>query len=301
MKMRKIELFFVIFLIALVNYGVVSVSALSSGYCVDAVVKDISPTSVKIGESFTVGILIDNCGDMAANNVFFEIKDISPFISVNEPLQKNLGNMGYANSERFILYHMRALDSAESGTYLIRFTLIYEGENAVYKKDGSFSITLIGDRAKLNIASVKTNPVLPYDGDKVELTLRIENFGEGTANSIKISAKHPFQGIKDSFIGTLDPDEDGPAVFTFITDQFGEFEFPIKISYEDDFGAHEKDSNVILIVLEKKTNIMTIVFAIVVIVIVGLGILYFFKVKKSKDRIIHQLLRGNGSKEKKRK
>ena len=55
-------------------------------YCVDAFVSSIDPTSVGINEDFTVGILIDNCGEGASpENITFELMETGPHISVKEP------------------------------------------------------------------------------------------------------------------------------------------------------------------------------------------------------------------------
>ena len=50
---------------------------------------------------------------------------------------------------------------------------------------------------------MKTTPALPMVGDSVELVMRVENFGEKEINSIKVNIDHPFEGNKETFIGTL--------------------------------------------------------------------------------------------------
>jgi uncharacterized membrane protein len=159
-------------------------------------------------------------------------------------------------------------------------------------KDYSINIEVIGDEAELSIASLKTNPVLPRKGETIELTMRIENTGDGTAKSVEVNLDHPFQGSKQSFIGALDSDEDGPAILTFIVDESGEFEFPVTISYKDDFGENEIKSNLKLNVLRKESNFGIIIFVIFILLVFVGGIYYFLKIKKSKDRIIKQLLQG---------
>lgn len=272
-----------------------------SGICVDAVVSDINPSSVGINEDFTVGILIDNCGETISDNVVFEITKVSPHITIKEPLVQEVGKMGYANSQRFILYHMRTMGDAKPGEYQIDYKLTYGNNLAQITKEENFSITIVGDNAELSIASIKTSPTLPVQGETVELTLRIENYGDGTANSIRVYADHPFQGIKEAYIGTLDPDEDGPVVFTFIADNHGQFEIPVTISYEDDFGREEVKKSIQVSVLEKKSNVMGIILAAIFVLIILGGVLYFIKVKRAKDKIIHQLLTRNGSDKKNKK
>lgn len=274
----------------------------SSSACVEVVVSDISPSSVGIGEKFSVGITLDSCGADPAKGIIFELYDISEDISIKEPLRKDIGDMGYANSDRFITYHMETSDDAKPGTYVFRYSLDYKSGGLPISDSGSFSVTVNGDEAKLNIASSKTDPVLPIQGDTTEITIRIENFGDGDANSISIYADHPFKGIKQSFLGTLEAGEDGPAVFTFIVTEPGDYVIPITISYQDDFGNHEIEKEVKLTIIESDDEWKAILALFIGVLIIVLILINHFRVKKKKDRIIQQLLKDNGkSSEKKHK
>lgn len=260
----------------------------NASFCVTAEISDISPSSIGIGEEFTIGIQIENCGSEMPGLIYFELLNPPTDITIKEPLVIDIPELNYANSERFITYHMRTNDDALPGTHIIKTRLSYGGVIRNY----NITFEVIGEKAELSIASIKTDPVLPFEGDTVELTLRIENTGDGTAKSVEVYMDHPFQGLKQSFIGALKSDEDGPVVLTFIVDEVGEFQFPITISYQDDFGDNEIETNVSLTVLKKKVNIRAIILAILIIAAFGGGIYYFIKTKKSKDKIIHQLLQG---------
>jgi len=281
--------------------GTIVGNTIQEGYCVDVAVTDINPSSVGVNEDFTVGILIDNCGELISEDVTFEITKVSPFITIKEPLIQNIGKMGYANSERFLVYHMRTNNNIKPGDYVINYKLTYGDKSVQYIKEGNIEITVVAEEAELSIASIKTDPILPVKGDTVELTLRVENYGEGVANSIRVYANHSFRGIKESFIGTLNPDEDGPAIFTFIADKSGEFRIPITISYQDDFGEKQIETDVSFNILKKKSNILGMFLVLLVIVAFVAGIYYFLRTKKQKDDVIHQLLTGNNSGEKKKK
>ena len=290
--MRKEILFLFVITIFLLS----SISALSEGYCVTAEVSDIVPSSIGIGKEFTVGIQIENCGNQLSEYVSFELLNPPIDITIKEPLVINISKLYYGNSERFITYHMRTTNDARPGTHLIKTRLSYGKTSYSIIKNYNITINVIGEKAELSIASLKTEPVLPRKGETVELTLRIENTGDGTAKSVEVYMNHSFQGLKQSFIGALDSNEDCPAVLTFIVDKTGEFEFPVTISYKDDYGNNEIKTNVNLNVLKKKSNIVIIIFIIFLITLFAWGIYYFIKTKKSKDNIIHQLLRGENFK-----
>ena len=286
MNLKYILIF--LFIIAIVPI----ITALDKGYCVTAEVSDITPSSIGIGEEFTVGVQIENCGDEIPEYVSFELLNPPTDITIKEPLIINISRLYYGNSERFITYHMKTTDDAQPGTHIIKTKLSYGRTQFSIIKDYNITIDVIGDKAELSIASFKTDPVLPRKGETVELTLRIENTGDGTAKSVEVYVNHSFQGLKQSFIGALDSDEDGPAVLTFIVDKSGEFEFPVIISYKDDFGDNEIKTNVSLNVLKKKSNIGTIILIILIMAVFGGGIYHFIKTKKAKDKVIQQLLQG---------
>ncbi|MBW2994889.1 hypothetical protein KY312_00915 [Candidatus Woesearchaeota archaeon] len=287
--------FKLIFMFGLLCFLVGNVSALEDGYCVSAAVSDISPSSIGVDEEFTVGIQIENCGDKIPEYVSFELLNPPVDIEIKEPLIINISEFYYGNSERFIVYHMKTTEDAQPGTHVIKTRLSWREEEFTVSKDYDIIFDVTGDKAELGIASLKTNPVLPKEGETVELTLRIENTGDGTAKSVSVYVAHPFQGLKQSFIGALESEEDGPAVLTFIVDKSGEFEFPVTISYYDDFGDNEIKTDLSIGVLEKPSNIGGVIFAIILIALIGGGIFYFFKVKKSKDKIIKQLMKGNSN------
>ncbi len=287
MNFKHILIF--LFILAIVP----TITALDKGYCVIAEVSDISPSSIGIGEEFTVGVQIENCGDQMPEYVYFELLNPPTDITIKEPLVMNISKLYYGSSERFITYHMRTTEDAQPGTHVIKTKLTYGGRGFSMMRNYDITFSVIGDKAELSIASLKTSPVLPLERETVELTLRIENTGDGTAKSVSVYADHPFQGLKQSFLGALDSDEDGPAVLTFIVNEAGEFEFPVTISYKDDFGENEIKTMININVLEKKSNAGMILSAILIVAVFGGGIYYFIKTKKSKDKIIHQLLKGH--------
>ncbi|KCZ71355.1 S-layer domain-containing protein [Candidatus Methanoperedens nitroreducens] len=372
--------------------------------CVTAVVQGINPSSVRIGDEFTLGINLEVCGGAIPEDVTFAITSIPPDIIVTEDLVTRIPKLYYSTSERYVRYHMRTTPDANPGPHVIKMELtygkdisttkhyevevivigedaeprissvktvpeyIYEGDSvdlrlgienygkaiaksvvvslghefmgikdttlgtvningsqtALFKfkasKAGEFKIpvfieyeddfgrqkdeyeiklTVLDKKGSLNIASVKVDPVLPYMGDTVELTMRVENSGERTVNSIRVYTDHPFKGLKESFIGTLDPNEDGPAVVTFIADQTGEFEFPITITYIDDFGEEQIKTRVNLIILETDGGAGRAVVVLLVLAVIGGLVYYNYKTKKSKDKIIRQLMKGDSTEKKK--
>ncbi len=405
----KISVHACMFLCVLVilSLGVSHAEALEKGECVTADIQEISPSSVGIDEEFTLGINLEGCGSKIPEDITFAIINLPKNIIVTEDLVMHINRLSYGTSERYVRYHMKTTPDAKPGIYVIQLRLsygyndvktiknydveirvmgedaeprissvttdpeyIYEGDTvdlrlgienygdaiaksvlvtldhefkgikhstigtlgltgnqtALFKfkasKAGDYQIpvfieyeddfgkqkdeyvikiTVLDKKGNLNIASVKVDPVLPYFGDTVELTMRIENFGDQTISSIRVYADHPFKGLKESYVGTLDPNEDGPAVITFIADKAGEYEFPITIIYSDDFGEEQIDTEVSIIVLETNGGVGIIIGILFVFVVIGGLIYYNYWIRKSKDKIIKQLMKGKKDSDEKKK
>lgn len=393
-------MFFLLMFIAIAFTGLSGAES-SGDECLRVVIEDISPSSVGIDEEFTVGISLENCGTQIPEKITFEIISIPPDIIVTEDLVAYFPKFVYQSSERQLRYHMRTTPDANPGPHIIKMKLTYGNDDAIrtsyyevevvvtgehaeprissvitnpeyiydgdtvdlklmidnfgdsiaksvsvsldhdfkgiknttigtlglnssqtalfkFKADspGEFEIpviieyeddfgnqmdeydiriTVLDKKGTLNLASIKVDPVLPYMGDTVELTMRVENSGDRTINSIRVYADHPFQGLKESFIGTLDTNEDGPAVITFIADEAGEYEIPVTITYIDDFGEEQIDTKINLIVLEKNGGAGTAILVLLVLAIIGGLVYYNYKTKQSKDEIIKQLMEGSDS------
>lgn len=241
------------------------------------------PEYIYEGDSVDLRLGIENYGEAIAKSVvvtldhgFKGIKDAT------------LGTLDL-NGSQTALFKFKA---NKSGEFTIPVFIEYEDDFGRKKDEYDIKLTVLDKKGTLNLASVKVDPVLPYMGDTVELTMRIENFGDRTINSIRVYTDHPFKGLKESFIGTLDPNEDGPAVVTFIANQTGEFEIPITITYIDDFGEEQIKTKVNLIILEPDGGAGKAVAVLLILAVIGGLVYYNYKTKKSKDKIIKQLMKG---------
>ncbi len=408
MKHNSIHAYLFLSLCILALAGTMPVHAETSGtICMNAQVRDIAPDLIGIDEEFTLGIDLESCGSRNPEDIIFEIISLPPDIIVTEDLVTRISRFTYSSSERHLVYHMRTTPDANPGPHIIKMKLtydntptrttkyyevefrvkgedaepritsvktdpdyIYQGDtvdltlgienfgetiaksvsvnvdhgfkgierttigtlglngsqDALFKfkanesgefiipviieyeddfgehKDGyDITLTVLDNKKSLNLASVKVDPVLPYEDDTVELTMRIENSGDKTINSIRVYVDHPFKGIKESYIGTLDPDEDGPAVINFIVSEAGEYEIPVIITYVDDFGEEQVGTKINVIVLEKSSSAGMAVIILFTLAIIG-GLVYNnYRTKRSKDRIIKQLMEGGNFSEKEEK
>jgi len=241
------------------------------------------PEYIYEGDSVDLRLGMENYGETIAKSVVVSLNH--EFKGIKEA---TLGTLDL-NGSQTALFKFKA---SKTGEFTIPVFIEYEDDFGKHKDEYEIKLTVLDKKGSLNIASVKVNPVLPYKGDTVELTMRIENSGERTINSIRVYADHPFKGLKESFIGTLDPNEDGPAIVTFIADQTGEFEIPITITYTDDFGEGQIKTSVNLIILETNGGAGMAIVVLLVLAVIGGLVYYNYKTTKSKDKIIKQLMKG---------
>lgn len=214
------------------------VFALEKGMCADAFVTGIEPVSVGPDEDFTVGIAVENCGLDLVKNITFEITRFSQEISIKEPLVQTIDSIEYNNLKRFFVYHMHTSPNIKPGEYHFETNLIYGKDVPISKTDG-FNVTVKSDEPELAVSGVKTGPERIFPNQDVILTAKVENSGKGAAKDVKVTADGiNFEGVKESYIGKIEPDEELPARFVLKSGQPGEYDFNMTVTYR--FANEEK-------------------------------------------------------------
>ncbi|WP_292463149.1 COG1361 S-layer family protein [Methanolobus sp.] len=243
-----------------------------------------NPQYIYEGDTVDLNLEIENFGEAIAKSAVVNLDHNFKGIT-----NSTIGSLAPGGNQT-ALFKFKA---STAGTFVIPVIISYEDDYGKQRDEYDIQLTVLDRKGNLNVASVKVNPVLPYDGDTVELTMRIENSGDNTINSIRVYYDHPFKGLKESFIGTLAPNEDGPAVITFVADRAGEYELPVTITYSDDFGEEQIRTNINLIVMEKNSGIGTMIILLLILAVIGGLIYYNYRTTRSKDAVIRQLMEGN--------
>ncbi|MCK4553088.1 hypothetical protein KAT80_02705 [Candidatus Pacearchaeota archaeon] len=260
---------------------VTSINALDKGYCAIVEITSINPSSVGADEDFTVGIQIDNCGDKLPENIIFEITSYSKDIEIKEPLINYVGKMGYANSKRFITYHMHSSPDAIPGEHVFETKLTYGGEDFFIEKENTFSITINTQEPDLTISRIYTTPEIIYAGEKIILTIDIENAGNGEAKDVRVEIENlNLEGVKQKYLGKIKSDENLPARFVFETNEKGIFEGNIKLNYK--FGGEIKELNFPLQIQIFSKGINKFLVVAIILILGVLGYFLFGKELNSK-------------------
>lgn len=252
---KRIQTYLLLLVFAISSTGISTAESTSSDYeCVTAEIKGISPSSIGVNEEFTVEINLESCGGKVPENITFEITSVPPDIIVTEDLVTNIPKL-YYDSERYLVYHMRTIPEAKPGPHIIKMKLTYGNEEVKSITYYQVEVRVVGEDAEPRISSIKTNPDYIYEGDTVDLTLDIKNFGKAIAKSVVVNLDHEFKGVKSTTIGTIGLNESQTALFKVKANKSGEFKIPVIIEYEDDFGKQRHEYEIIITVLDKKERL----------------------------------------------
>lgn len=215
---------------------------------------------IKPGDNFRINISLRNAGDNEIKWVKVallpEDAGIIPVSSASERVFNDLpSKLQYTASFDF------SIDKGiPPGNYLITVYLSYQDENGAFFNETKTTGVKVIDNSNLDIASIKTYPQQIYAGENIILTIRIENNGQGDAKSVKSEINIPLKGEKTAFLGTIKSDEDVPAVYALKTEESGEINYSIRITYKDDRGEHIKDQSLTLVVYPRNASNTPLLF-----------------------------------------
>ena len=240
-------------------------------FSVQSITSDITPNS-----EFNIVLEVKNVGSGTANNIKLSSKN-DEFIKKDnsilfiEELQ--------AGESQIISENILTSAELETITQLMEFEIEYKDELAKeYTSSQGVGIEII-DRAELSLVSAKK----PSNGitakEDFDLTLRIENIGEGEANNVRIKVlNEEITGDTEVFVGSIDEGEDIPSILTLKSSKSGERTLNLEIVYEDDLGSHTLQEKV-LISVESKGN--SFVLFLILLALAGGGYYYYKKKNNS--------------------
>lgn len=239
-----------------------------------------SVDSLVPGQAFYLRTTVKNAGNGNAKNVrvILDLNGSSPII----PLEDNVRFFESlkAGSSENLSFKLLLGSNAEVQPYKIplRITASNEAEDFQINKAQEIGVNVL-NQAKINIASLKLDPQMPVKGQKVSMTLKLENVGEGEASFVKARLEGlEGSGSTEAFLGRLKKDDDAPAVFTFIPEKTGDQEVTLLVEYEDDFGKHQLSEDLTFSVDRQEGSIIPIVLGAALI----LAAAVFYMKKKGK-------------------
>ncbi|EHQ35037.1 COG1361 S-layer family protein [Methanoplanus limicola] len=219
------------------------------------------------GDNFTVDFSITNTGKSTAGDLTLRIEPDNPSVAASGKSVFYAGDMKEGESYAFSV-PLQTDKNADTGIYDLPVRISYSDPDGNYVTiTGTTGIDFRG-KAGLSIASMKTDPVLVSEGDEFEVLIRIENTGTGEAKSTYAGLDLPFEGTKGAFVGKIKPNNDAPAVFTYIAGKSGDYLYNLTVEYEDDTGAYSETYTLSLNV-RKNDGWIAIVVILTVLAVAG--------------------------------
>ena len=235
-------------------------------------------SAVEPGEVFKISVSLENVGDNGIKwlKLILNPRDISliPLSSDTEQIFKDIPQGEKKEAE---MWFSLEKDAAVKN-YPIDLVLRYIDERGVEFNETRLVGLVASGRAVLDIAKKTTEPARIKENEPLTLTVKIENTGTGDASGVIARLESDLTGDTLAYLGEIKKDDYSNAIFTLNGAGDGVKTGNLKISYEDDFGKHEIDRELDLIVNPgNSSNLLP-----VIIVIAGIaGAIYVWKWRKT--------------------
>ncbi len=204
---------------------------------IDLQLIDVYTRSILPGESGTIIFVFQNIGEE-------DLHDFKLIAHLDSPIASVYGNEIFLGSIKkniisnatFPIFIDR---NAESKLYTIPFTLKYRDSlDKQHSKNISIGIQVKGI-PEIAIGTTDTDPTRIIAESPFSLSVELENVGTGEARSVRTTLQaDEFIGEKESFVGSLDPDDTGTAIFDLVAPKEGDKLYPATITaeYSDNYG-----------------------------------------------------------------
>ncbi len=237
------------------------------------------PASVDPGDPFNVTLTLYNEGGASASDISVNINATSGAITPGNSENYFIPELG-AGEESVLDLTFETDTSAPLGLTPILVTIDYRSADlAAFRQVATIGVPIVG-RAEMGIASIRTEPSRITAGDPVDLTIRLENTGTADAESVRATIEDlSLPGSKEAFLGTIEPGNDGPAVFALQAGEAGEFDYTVAIQYTDDYGAHTI-RQALQVVVAESSPIPAIAAAAAILIIVIVAAVFWYRRRK---------------------
>lgn len=238
-------------------------------------IKNVSVASnnsqVEPGEVFKIRVSLENVGDNEIKWLKLSLnpkdKALIPLSSDSEMIFKDIPYGSIKDSE---IWFSLEKDAAIKN-YPIDLELTYLDERGIEYNETKLVGIVASGRANMDIAKKTTEPAVIIQNNPFTLTLKIENTGTGDAKGVTARLDSSLVGDNLAYLGEIKKDDYSNALFTLDSDGSGKKSGILQISYEDDFGKHDIQKEIILVVNPAEGgNLLPLLIGIIAIVIVVL-------------------------------
>ena len=235
-------------------------------------------SKVEPGEVFKINILFENVGDNEIKWLKLALnprdKALVPLSSDSEFVFKDVSRGSKKESE----FGFSLEKDAAVKNYPIDLALNYMDERGVVYNETKLVGIVAAGRATLDIAKKTTDPARIQEDQPFALTVKIENTGTGDANGVTARLESGLEGDTLAYLGEIKKDDYSNAIFTLDAPPGGKKTGILRLTYEDDFGRHEVEKEIILMVNNRDS---TSLFPLFIGIIAIAAVVFFWKRRKT--------------------
>jgi len=228
-------------------------------------------SQVEPGEVFKIRVSLENVGDNEIKWLKLSLdpkdKALIPLSSDSEMIFKDIPHGSIKDTE---IWFSLEKDAAVKN-YPIDLELTYLDERGIEYNETKLVGIVASGRANMDIAKKTTEPAVIIENKPFTLTLKIENTGTGDAKGVTARLDSQLEGDNLAYLGEIKKDDYSNALFTLDSDGSGKKSGILHITYEDDFGKHDIQKEIILVVNPAEGgNLFLLLIGIIAIVIIVL-------------------------------
>ncbi|MFH0987144.1 MAG: CARDB domain-containing protein [Candidatus Micrarchaeota archaeon] len=230
------------------------------------------PADIPVDGNFSIVFDIKNTGSLTVSDITATVETNSTSYIQWVPQSKKIGVISPDGHET-VEFAGRTSYKTGPGAYKGTITLIYA--------DGSSTndfILEVHGAPELKIAGITTDETIEQ-GKKISLSLQLENIGTGDAKSAKAYlVSDGLVGSNESYIGTVEVDDTGTAIFDIILSKAGSNEFSVKLAYESTSGQEMGTDSAFTLFCHAAPFNGT--YIMLVIILIALAFFYYTKKMK---------------------
>lgn len=236
-----------------------------------------------VGSDFEIRFVVNNTGTLPAAEAVVTVTMENNSAMSWIPSQMTTG---YIPQKSLYNISLRGVVSSNTvpGAYGGTLNISYGGTEILNK----FVLDIYG-KPDIRIAGVSTDKD-PVPGAKISLSIQLENIGTGDAESVNVEiSDNNLRGTLESYIGTIEIDDTGSAIFDIIFSNTGSINVPLSIRYQGEDGKQFSiTANASLYIYSSGADYTFLIIFVIVIALVY----YFFFFRKKKIRKLLKKIEG---------
>ena len=251
----------------------------------------LSNSMPHIGTQLIIEAPVSNDCATSARDVTVELKSITnstiePFVVTSGTI-KHFGNILPGETET-VKFSMLIPDTVTAKTYVFSIDANCDLCNTTFSNKFSFQVlgkpNLVFSNIEYSVDTPIGSSTQIMPGSSLILSVQLDNIGEEKAKDVSVSLKFDdsITGSTKSFLGNIDPDDSGAAIFNLTTSfsaRSGEHSGLIIINYIDELGVEQEFIEDYSLFVNEAIPTSPIVYVFILIMLAVVLALVYFIVK----------------------